>query len=243
MRSQIELRVYYEDTDFSGRVYHASYLRFMERGRTEWLRERGYEHRQLQSQSDLVFAVRGLQIEYFAPALMDDWLTIETVFAGPKASPSAYLDSNPAQFAYIHFVAHAFASRADPLDSAVILSGGGAGEDSFKLYARDIMRRPINAQLVTISACNGSGARSYAGEGLVGLSWAFLRAGAHSVIGALWEATDDSTPRLMDTLYQGLEDGQTPASALRRAKLTVLHAPGKFRRPYYWAPFQIYTRQ
>jgi CHAT domain-containing protein len=165
------------------------------------------------------------------------------VFAGSKASPSAYLDSNPAQFAYIHFVAHAFASRADPLDSAVILSGGGAGEDSFKLYARDIMRRPINAQLVTISACNGSGARSYAGEGLVGLSWAFLRAGAHSVIGALWEATDDSTPRLMDTLYQGLEDGQTPASALRRAKLTVLHAPGKFRRPYYWAPFQIYTRQ
>jgi len=90
MRSQIELRVYYEDTDFSGRVYHASYLRFMERGRTEWLRERGYEHRQLQSQSDLVFAVRGLQIEYFAPALMDDWLTIETVFAGPKGALLVY---------------------------------------------------------------------------------------------------------------------------------------------------------
>jgi CHAT domain-containing protein len=78
---------------------------------------------------------------------------------------------------------------------------------------------------------------------LVGLSWAFLRAGAHSVIGALWEVVDDSTPRLMDTLYQGLEDGQTPAAALRRAKLTLLHSQTKFRRPYYWAPFQIYTRQ
>jgi len=166
-----------------------------------------------------------------------------TVFAGQKASPSAYLDSNPAQYAYIHFVAHAFASRADPLDSAIILSGSPAGEDSFKLYARDIMRRPIDAQLVTISACNGIGARSYAGEGLVGLSWAFLRAGAHSVIGALWEAIDDSTPRLMDTLYQGLEDGQTPAAALRGAKLSLLHSQTKFRRPYYWAPFQIYTRQ
>ena len=105
------------------------------------------------------------------------------------------------------------------------------------------MQHPIDAQLVTISACYGSGTRSYAGEGLVGLSWAFLRAGAHSVIGALWEVSDDSTPRLMDTLYQGLEDGQTPAVALRRAKLTLLHSQSRFRMPFYWAPFQIYTRR
>jgi CHAT domain-containing protein len=164
------------------------------------------------------------------------------VFTGPQARPAAYFGSNPAQYAYIHFVAHAVASRTDPLDSAVILSGTRPGEDSFKLYARDIMRQPIDARLVTISACYGSGTRSYAGEGLVGLSWAFLRAGAHSVIGALWEVSDDSTPRLMDTLYQGLEDGQTPAVALREAKLALLHSQSRFRAPFYWAPFQIYTR-
>ena len=164
------------------------------------------------------------------------------VFTGPQASPAAYFGSNPAQYAYIHFVAHAVASRTDPLDSAVILSGTRPGEDSFKLYARDIMRQPIDARLVTISACYGSGTRSYAGEGLVGLSWAFLRAGAHSVIGALWEVSDDSTPRLMDTLYQGLEDGQTPAVALRQAKLDLLHSQSRFSAPFYWAPFQIYTR-
>ena len=72
------------------------------------------------------------------------------------------------------------------------------------------------------TACYGSGTRSYAGEGLVGLSWAFLRAGAHNVIGALWEVSDESTPRLMDTLYQGLEDGQAPAVALRNAKLDLI---------------------
>ena len=72
------LRVYYEDTDFSGRVYHASYLRFMERGRTEWLRELGFGHRQLAGDAGLVFAVRSLSIEYRAPALMDDWLTVLT---------------------------------------------------------------------------------------------------------------------------------------------------------------------
>jgi CHAT domain-containing protein/Tfp pilus assembly protein PilF len=166
-----------------------------------------------------------------------------TVSAGREASPEAYLSSHPAQYSYIHFVAHAVASRTDPLDSAIILSRGQAGEDSFKLYARDIMLHPIDARLVTISACYGSGTRTYAGEGLVGLSWAFLRAGAQSVIGALWEVSDDSTPRLMDTLYQGLEDGQTPAVALRQAKLALLHSQSRFRAPFYWAPFQIYTRQ
>jgi CHAT domain-containing protein/Flp pilus assembly protein TadD len=164
------------------------------------------------------------------------------VFTGQTATPAAYLSSNPAQYSYIHFVAHAVASRTDPLDSAVILSGTRPGEDSFKLYARDIMRQPLDARLVTISACYGSGTRSYAGEGLVGLSWAFLRAGAQSVIGALWEVSDDSTPRLMDSLYQGLEDGQTPAVALRQAKLALLHSQSRFSAPFYWAPFQIYTR-
>jgi CHAT domain-containing protein len=165
------------------------------------------------------------------------------VFAGLQANPAAYLSSNPAQYSYIHFVSHAISSSSDPLDSAIILSNPAAGADSFKLYARDIMRRPLDARLVTISACYGSGTRSYAGEGLVGLSWAFLRAGAHSVIGALWAASDDSSPRLMDSLYQGLEDGQTPAVALRHAKLGLLHSNSKFRLPFFWAPFQIYTRQ
>jgi CHAT domain-containing protein len=171
-----------------------------------------------------------------------------TVFAGEQATPAAYLTGNPAQYAYIHFVSHAVASSTDPLDSAIILSGStlsgsNAGEASFKLYARDIMQHPIDARLVTISACYGSGTRSYEGEGLVGLSWAFLRAGAHNVIGALWEVSDDSTPRLMDTLYQGLEEGQAPAVALRNAKLNLLHSQSRFSKPFFWAPFQIYTRQ
>jgi len=164
-----------------------------------------------------------------------------SAFDGPQATPAAYLTGNPAQYSYIHFVSHAIASRTDPLDSAIILSDSKPGEDSFKLYARDIMQHPIDARLVTISACYGSGTRSYAGEGLVGLSWAFMRAGARSVIGALWEASDDSTPQLMDKLYAGLEMGQTPAVALRAAKLDLMHSQGRFQAPFYWAPFQIYT--
>lgn len=165
----------------------------------------------------------------------------EIVLAQQQANPRAYLASQPQRFAYIDFVAHGVASSTDPLDSAIILSRSDSAEDSFKLYAREIVQRPIDARLVAISACYGSGTRSYAGEGLVGLSWAFLRAGAHNVIAALWEVSDDSTPRLMDSLYQGLEDGLPPSAALRRAKLALLHSQSSFRRPFFWAPFQIYT--
>ncbi len=75
------IRVYYEDTDFSGRVYHASYLRYLERGRTEWLRGRGFAHRELAQTSGVAFAVRSMQIEFLAPALMDDLLRVETSIA------------------------------------------------------------------------------------------------------------------------------------------------------------------
>lgn len=76
---QISVRVYYEDTDFSGVVYHASYLRFMERGRTELIRDLGIEQRELfDGDAALGFAVRRMLIDFVRPAVMDDLLTIET---------------------------------------------------------------------------------------------------------------------------------------------------------------------
>lgn len=166
-----------------------------------------------------------------------------TILSGSEATPTAYLSSKPEQYAFIHFVTHGTASRARPLESAVVLNKE-KDEDSYKLYARDIVKRHLSAELVTISACNGAGTRAFSGEGLVGLSWAFLRAGAHNVIGALWEVSDASTPQLMDVLYEGLSRGQDPATALRAAKLSFLHsssANSVFKKPYYWAPFQLYA--
>jgi CHAT domain-containing protein/tetratricopeptide (TPR) repeat protein len=166
-----------------------------------------------------------------------------SVVAGPNATPAAYTAGQPERYSYLHFVSHAVANSSAPLDSAIILSKATGQEGGYKLYAREIIQHPIGAKLVTISACYGSGTRAYAGEGLVGLSWAFLRAGAHKVIGALWEVSDDSTPRLMDKLYQGLVSGESPAVALHNAKLSLLHSKTRFRIPFYWAPFQLYGRQ
>jgi acyl-CoA thioester hydrolase len=76
---QLAIRVYYEDTDFSGVVYHASYLRFMERGRTELIRDLGIDQNELfDGDAALAFAVRAMQIDFLRPAVMDDMLTIET---------------------------------------------------------------------------------------------------------------------------------------------------------------------
>jgi CHAT domain-containing protein len=162
------------------------------------------------------------------------------VLSGSAATPAAYLSSKPERYAYLHFVTHGTASRTRPLESAVVLSREN-DEDSYKLYAREIVKRRLSAYLVTISACNGAGTRAFSGEGLVGLSWAFLRAGAHNVIGALWEVSDSAAPQLMDELYRGLSRGQDPASALRAAKLSLLHSDSVFKKPYYWAPFQLYA--
>ena len=80
------VRIYHEDTDFSGRVYHASYLRFLERGRTEWLRRRGFTNLELAKSTGIAFAVRSLQIEYLAPAMMDDLLIVETSAAAVRGA-------------------------------------------------------------------------------------------------------------------------------------------------------------
>jgi acyl-CoA thioester hydrolase len=71
------VRVYYEDTDFSGNVYHASYLKFLERGRTEFLRAHGVHHSEL-AKGGIAFAVRSMTIEFEAAAHIDDLLDVRT---------------------------------------------------------------------------------------------------------------------------------------------------------------------
>ena len=70
------MRVYYQDTDAGGVVFHATYLDFLERARMEWMRARGFDARELASRFRLVFIVRQLQIAYMKPALLDDLVTV-----------------------------------------------------------------------------------------------------------------------------------------------------------------------
>ena len=161
----------------------------------------------------------------------------KVVFRGPESRASAYRKADPARFSLIHFAAHATANRASPLDSALILTREGA---TYALTARDITKIPLNADLVTLSSCRSAGARAYSGEGLVGLTWAFLHAGARQVIAGLWDVNDASTSILMSALYEQLARDVPAEDALRTAKLSLLHAGHTYRKPYYWGPFQLY---
>ena len=78
MPHSLSLRVYYEDTDLAGIVYYANYLKFIERGRSEWVRALGVDQAALRRETGIVFAVRHLEADYLRPAVFDDWLTVTT---------------------------------------------------------------------------------------------------------------------------------------------------------------------
>ena len=86
MRHRLTLRVYYEDTDLAGVVYYANYLRFIERARTEWVREMGIDQGRLRSEAGIVFAVRRVEDDYLAPARFDDVLVVETELEAATAA-------------------------------------------------------------------------------------------------------------------------------------------------------------
>jgi acyl-CoA thioester hydrolase len=139
-RHQMAVRVYYEDTDFTGIVYHASYLRFMERGRTNYLRLIGADQRALFEQAEkeapgFAFVVRSMSIEFLKPARMDDLLAIVTAPEEVKGA-SMTLHQRVMRGEEVLSEAHvrvAFVSggRArpipKPLRTAMKANGGGVG--------------------------------------------------------------------------------------------------------------------
>jgi CHAT domain-containing protein len=161
------------------------------------------------------------------------------VLTGPFATPAAYKQAGPERFSLIHFAAHAEANQESPLESAVILS---PKDNLYRLHAREIIDSKLTADLVTISGCRSAGVRTYAGEGLIGFAWAFLQAGSRAVIAGLWNINDGSSKPLMDGLYGDIAAGQNAVTALRNAKLAMLKGDPQYRKPYFWAPFQIYVR-
>lgn len=78
MTHRLPIRVYYEDTDLAGIVYYANYLKFIERARTEWVREMGVDQSRLKAEEGVVFAVRRVEADYMQPAKFDDELVVET---------------------------------------------------------------------------------------------------------------------------------------------------------------------
>jgi CHAT domain-containing protein/tetratricopeptide (TPR) repeat protein len=142
----------------------------------------------------------------------------------------------------IHFACHGYVDREYPLESALALATPReAGEDAENglLQAWEILEEVrIDAELVTLSACETAVGKAVPGEGVLGLTWAFQYAGARSVLASLWEVNDASTAELMGRFYAHLRTGHGKAEALRRAQLHLLQEPAT-SAPYFWAAFQL----
>ena len=116
------------------------------------------------------------------------------------------------------------------------------GEENGLLQAWEIFEEiRINADLVTLSACDTALGKEFAGEGILGLSRAFQYAGARSVLASLWGVGDQHTAELMKRFYRYLKAGRSKDEALRGAQLDLLRsaADPTAAHPFYWAAFQV----
>ncbi len=135
-----------------------------------------------------------------------------------------------------HFAAHALVSDERPQDSGLVLAlDADPTEDGF-LQVSEIFGLRMPSELVVLSACETALGPRVRGEGVLGLSRAFLFAGARSLVASLWQVEDRSTAELMVGFYERLQRGRHPADALREAKLIFLASPPT-AHPFYWAPF------
>lgn len=123
MTHQLSVRVYYEDTDLAGIVYYANYLKFIERGRSEWLRALGIDQVALKQDSGHVFAVRRIEADYLRPARFDDLLSVGTALAQATAA-RIVLDQTVRRGADLLFTAQVTLACLDALGRPVRLPKG-----------------------------------------------------------------------------------------------------------------------
>ncbi len=139
----------------------------------------------------------------------------------------------------IHFATHGIVDEDNPDLSRIFLQNDSEAEDG-NLFSGEIYNLHLNANLVTLSACQTGLGKISKGEGVIGLSRALVYAGAKNLVVSFWSVADESTSQLMTTFYQHLITTKetTFAEALRGAKLKMIRQQ-KYASPFYWAPFVL----
>ncbi len=157
------------------------------------------------------------------------------------ASRELVLSGRLARYRLLHFATHGLLNAEHPELSGLVLSRvdeHGRPRDGF-LRLDDIRGLDLRCDLVVLSSCRTALGREIRGEGLLGLTQAFLQAGAGRVVVSLWNVNDPATAELMSRFYRGmLRERRPPSEALRAAQLSMLREP-RWEAPYYWAGFAL----
>ncbi|WP_436517248.1 CHAT domain-containing protein [Ekhidna sp. To15] len=158
------------------------------------------------------------------------------VQSGNDASEFNFKKENLGKYRYLHFATHGLVNESEPALSRIFLKPGS--EEDGSLYTGEIYNLNIDADLVTLSACETGLGKVAKGEGIVGLSRALQYAGANNIIVSLWQVADASTAQMMIEFYKYNLNNEHHGynTALRQAKLSLLSSE-QYARPYYWAPF------
>ena len=168
---------------------------------------------------------------------------VTKVLVGARAEEKSFKTLTP-EYATIHVASHGLLDNRDPLSSYLLLAGTeGDGENDGLLTAREIIDLRLNADLAVLSACETASGRISPGEGVISMSWAFLVAGARSVVVSQWRVNSGSTSQLMKNFYQAMArqndlHSRDKSQALRDASLQLLK-DRRYRHPFYWAGFVL----
>jgi CHAT domain-containing protein/tetratricopeptide (TPR) repeat protein len=179
------------------------------------------------------------------------WEADQILAVAPSASSLKALDFTAnrsiatggelSKYRYVHFATHGYLDTARSDLSAIVLSlydENGKPQDGF-LRTHEIYNLKLPAELVVLSACETGLGKEVTGEGLEGLTRAFMYAGARRVVVSLWNVNDKATATLMQRLYVGmLRTNKTPAAALRAAQVEMLRIK-QWQSPYFWAAFVL----
>jgi CHAT domain-containing protein len=143
------------------------------------------------------------------------------------------------EFDVLHVASHGLVDDAAPMFSALVLAAAHGDAEDGLLEAHEVAELRLNAGLVVLSACETASGKIGAGEGILGLSWAFLAAGTRGLVGSQWKAPSAATEMLMVAFHERLLAGDSPAQALRRAQLR-LKRDERYEAPLDWAPFIVF---
>lgn len=162
-----------------------------------------------------------------------------SVFTGGQATERNLKNLNLESYRRLHFASHGLIDEEKPQFSALVLTPDPKSKEDGFLTMREVFELKLNADLVVLSACKTGLGKRIRGEGVAGLSRAFLSAGASSVLVSLWNVYDISTANFMQSFYRNMEQGKmTKVVALQKARQQMIQS-GKYSHPYYWAPFVL----
>jgi CHAT domain-containing protein len=165
------------------------------------------------------------------------------ILTGVHASESSVKRADHSAYTYETYATHGALAGDIPglMEPALVLSLPNMDDepsDDGYLTMTEVFGLRLNADLVTLSACNTRMGETVPGEGLIGMTRAFTYAGTPSVVASLWSVADESTSELMVAFYRHLQEGEPKAEALALAKRELRRMP-HYSHPFFWAPFVL----